>query len=65
MESFEFKFIEYSALFTENQQILTEKKSTVRHRENENLVEFSFQLQWQTRTPVYKVGTENSQNTGP
>ena len=36
-------------MFTENQQILTEKKSFVRHRENENLVEFSIQLQWQTR----------------
>ena len=45
-----------SGLFTENQQIPTEK-------ENENL-EFSIQLQWQTRRPVYKVGTENSQNTG-
>ena len=30
-----------SGLFTENQQIPTEKESIVKHRENENLVEFS------------------------
>ena len=40
MESFEFKSIEYSDLFT---------------RSNRNLVEFSIQLQWQTTSPVYKV----------
>ena len=35
-----------SGLFTENQQIPKVKKSIVRHwRENENLVEFSIQLQ--------------------
>ena len=31
-----------SASFTENQQIVTEKKIIVRHRENENLAEFQF-----------------------
>ena len=30
-----------SSLFTENQQIPTEKKSIVKHREKENLMEFS------------------------
>ena len=35
-----------------------------RHQENENLVEFLIQLQWQTRSPVYKVAKEISQNTG-
>ena len=35
-----------------------------RHRENENLVEFSIQLQWQTRSPVHKVAKEISQNSG-
>ena len=35
-----------------------------RHQENENLVEFSIQLQWQTRSPVYKVAKEISQNSG-
>ena len=33
------------------------------HRENENLLEFSIQLQWQTRSPVYKITKEISQNT--
>ena len=49
MESFEFKSIEYSDLFT---------------RTNRNLVEFSIQLQWQTTSPVYKVAKEISQNSG-
>ena len=44
---------------TNNQQIKRD-----RHRENENLVEFSIQLQWQTKSPVYKVAKESSQNTG-
>ena len=35
-----------------------------RHQENENLVEFSIQLQWQPGNPVYKVAKEISQNTG-
>ena len=35
-----------------------------RHQENENLEEFSIQLQWQTRSTVYKVAKEISQNTG-
>ena len=35
-----------------------------RHQENEDLVEFSIQLQWQTRSPVYKVAKEISQNSG-
>ena len=35
-----------------------------RHQENEDLVEFSIQLQWQTGSPVYKVAKEILQNTG-
>ena len=35
-----------------------------RHQENENLVEFSIQLQWQPGSPVYKFAKEISQNTG-
>ena len=35
-----------------------------RHQENENLEEFSIQLQWRTRSAVYKVAKEISQNTG-
>ena len=35
-----------------------------RHRENENLVEFSIQLQLQTGSPVYKIAKEISQNSG-
>ena len=31
-----------------------------RHQENENLVEFSIQLQWQPGSPVYKVAKEIS-----
>ena len=50
MESFEFKSIE--------------KIKKDRHRENENLMEFSVQLQWQTKSPVYEVAKEISQNTG-
>ena len=44
MESFEFKFVEWWFIH-KNQQIPTEKEcvvpGVVRHRENENLVEFS------------------------
>ena len=40
MESFEFKFIEQWFVY-KNQQIPTEKESIFRHRESENLVEFS------------------------
>ena len=35
-----------------------------RHQENENLVESSIQLQWQTGSPVHRVAKEISQNTG-
>ena len=35
-----------------------------RHRENENMMGFSIQLQWQTRSSLYKVAKEISQNTG-
>ena len=60
MERFEFKSIE-QCFFHKNQQIPIKRD---RHRGNENLVEFSIQLPWQTRRLVYKVAKEISQNTG-
>ena len=64
MESFDFKSVEW--LFAnKNQQIVKYQQIKIdRHQENENLVEFSIQLQWQTRSAVYQVTKEISQNTG-
>ena len=44
MESFEFKFIEEWLVY-KNQQIPTEKESTVRHQDNENL-SWNFQFNY-------------------
>ena len=51
-----------SGLFTRTSKYQQIKRNG--HRENENLVEFSIQLQWQTRSSVYKVTKESSQNSG-
>ena len=51
MESFEFKSIKWWFVY-ENQH---KEKQTPR---NENLVKFSVQLQWQTRSYVYEVAKE-------
>ena len=64
MESFDFKSVEWW-FANKNQQIVKYQQIKIdRHQENENLVEFSIQLQWQTRSAVYQVTKEISQNTG-
>ena len=49
-------------LFTRSNKYQQKKRD--RPLENKNLLGFSIQLQCQTRSPVYKVGKEISQNTG-
>ena len=53
-----------SGLFITANKYQQRKRDRRRHQENENLVEFSIQLQWQLGSPVYKVAKEISQNTG-